>query len=200
LDLNYRVKAVKYTAFRSGLYNVVIGQRTDTLQDKLKSCPDFEGTNQDGIALLRIIKVILYSFEQACHQEDELMMIKTMFYTFKQGNKMSLQRYYELFLGQVTVLYEVGISIFDEATAESITRENNRAKPNVKDYAEARERALTIQFLQGANPSHSAEYIAHLRNSHLEGNDLYPKNLTEAYHTLSCREPSPGGSATLDGG
>jgi len=98
LDLNYRVKAVKYTAFRSGLYNVVIGQRTDTLQDKLKSCPDFEGTNQDGIALLRIIKVILYSFEQACHQEDELMMIKTMFYTYKQGNNMSLQRYYELFL------------------------------------------------------------------------------------------------------
>jgi len=128
------------------------------------------------------------------------MTIKTAFYTFKQGNNMSLQRYYELFLGQVTVLDEVGISIFDESTAESIARENNRAKPNVKDYAEARERALAIRFLQGANPSRSVEYISHLRNSHLEGNDLYPKTLTEAYHTLSCREPSRGGSATLEGG
>jgi len=116
----------------------------DALQDKLKSHTDFEGANQDGIALLKIIKVILYSFKQARHQEDKLMTIKTAFYPFKQGDNMSLQRYYELFLGQVTFLDEVGISIFDEATAESIARENNRAKPNVKDYAESHESDLVL--------------------------------------------------------
>ena len=44
MDLkDYRVKAVEYMAFQSGLYNVVIRQCTDALQDKLKSHPDFEG-------------------------------------------------------------------------------------------------------------------------------------------------------------
>jgi len=44
MDLkDYRVKAVEYMAFRSRLYNVVIRQCTDALQDKLKSHPDFEG-------------------------------------------------------------------------------------------------------------------------------------------------------------
>lgn len=43
------------------------------------------------------------------YQEDELINIKTMFYMFKQGNSMSLQRYYELFVRHVMVMDEVGI-------------------------------------------------------------------------------------------
>lgn len=64
----------------------------------------YAAMDQDGKALLRIIKVILHSFKQACHQEDELMPIKTMFYTFKQDSNMPIQRYYELFLAQVTLM------------------------------------------------------------------------------------------------
>jgi len=126
LDLkDYRVHAIEYPAFRSGLYNVVLGQCTDALQDKLKFHPNFESANQDGITLLRIITVILYLFDQACHQEDKMMMIKTAFYTFKQGNNMTAQQYYELFLGQVTVMNELGSSISNDATAFTIAEENN---------------------------------------------------------------------------
>ena len=85
------MNASEYTAFHTELYNVVMSQCMDALKDKLKSHQGFREANQDGIALLKIIKVILYSFEQARYQEDELMSIKTTFYTFKQGNGMSLQ-------------------------------------------------------------------------------------------------------------
>ena len=54
-----------------------------------------------------------------------------------------------------------------------------------------------MRFLQGANPNYNAEYLAHLRNSHLEGTDLYPKTLIEAYHTMSCCEPLRGTSMSL---
>ena len=87
----YRTKISEYAAFHAGLYNVLVSQCTEVLMDKLKSHPSFEEANQDGITLLKIIKVILYSFEQTRYQEDELMTIKTIFYTFKQGNRMSLQ-------------------------------------------------------------------------------------------------------------
>ena len=40
---------------RAGLYSLVLGQCTDTLQEQLKSHHDFQNANQDGIALLVII-------------------------------------------------------------------------------------------------------------------------------------------------
>jgi hypothetical protein len=44
----YRSKTQEFANFRAGLYNVVIGQCTDSLQDKLKSHPDFSKAYQDG--------------------------------------------------------------------------------------------------------------------------------------------------------
>ena len=168
--------------------------------DKLKSHPSFEEANQDSIVLLKIIKVILYSFEQMRYQEDEHMTIKTVFYTFKQDNGMLLQQYYELFVGHVNVMDEVGITISDNATAYTIAMEEGHDMPMGEDYAKAKDRALAVRFIQGANPTHNAEYHAHLQNSQLEGNDIYPKTLIKAYHTLSSCEPMRGTSMPLDGG
>lgn len=201
IDLkDYRTKCMEYASFKAGLYNVVMSQCTESIQDKMRSHPDFEAANKDGIALLKIIKIILYSFEQSRNRENELMTIKTAFYTLKQGNNMSLQRYYEFFTAHVKVMDEVRINIIDDATVQAVAEENGHDIPNAEDFAEAKEMALAVRFIQGANPAHTAEYLAHLSNSHLEGNDLYPKTLIEAYHTLSRREPSHGASMPLDGG
>ena len=54
----YRVKAAKNTTFRAGLYNVVIARCTETLQDKLKSHPNFEAAHQDKITVLTINKAM----------------------------------------------------------------------------------------------------------------------------------------------
>ena len=65
LDIKeHRVKEQEYANFRAGLYNVVLGQCTDALQDKLKSHTDFPAAYQDGIALLVIIKTLTYTFEE----------------------------------------------------------------------------------------------------------------------------------------
>ena len=43
------------------------------------------------------------------------MEVKEKFYKFYQGRHMTLERYHELFMAQVEVLDEVGITIEDDA-------------------------------------------------------------------------------------
>ena len=76
-----------------------------------------------------------------------------MFYSFCQGkHTTSLQQYYELFLGQVEVCEEVGVSIADKSLVESVAQANSRAGlPQEADFQAACEQALAIQFIHGAN-------------------------------------------------
>ena len=103
---DYRSQVFEYANFTTGLYTIILGQCTDTMKDKLKSHPKLTAAHQNGIALLKLIKTILYSFEEASHEEDELMVMKRAIFSFTQGNNMSLQQYYELTLGYAAVLEE----------------------------------------------------------------------------------------------
>ena len=183
------MKQHEYANFRAGLYNVVYGQCTEALQDKLKSHTNFEQVYQDGIGLLAIIKTLTYTFEERRKHADALSEIKEMFYSFKQGRHMSLQQYYELFLGQVEVLEEVGVTIADDGLARSIAAAKGRVgAPREEDWVSAREQALAIRFIRGTNSTHKS-YLIHLRNSFLDASDYYPSTLHEAYHILQRREP-----------
>ena len=93
------------------------------MKDKLKSHPKFTAAHQNGIALLKLIKTILYSFKEASHEEDELMVMKRAFFPVTQGNNMSLQQYYELTLGHAAVLEELGVMIADIVIAIKVAGE-----------------------------------------------------------------------------
>ena len=68
LDIKeHQIKEQEYSNFHTGLYNVVLGQCTNALHDKLKSYTGFPKAYQDGIALLTIIiKTLMYTFEKRC--------------------------------------------------------------------------------------------------------------------------------------
>ena len=55
-----------------------------------------------------------------------------------------------------------------------------------------------MNFILGAHPRYSGEYLMHLRNSRLEGNNFYPTTIAEAYNTLLRR--STRKTVGLDGG
>jgi hypothetical protein len=111
---SFQIRTEEYDNFHAGLYNVVLGQCTEALQDKLRSHSDFPNAYQNGIALLVIIKTLTYAFEERRKLVDALREIKKMFYAFEQGTHMPLQQYHDLFQGQVAVLDEVGVTIADE--------------------------------------------------------------------------------------
>jgi hypothetical protein len=188
LDIKeHRLKLQEYANFRAGLFNVVFGQCTESLQDKLKSHENYNAANQDGIELLALIKEITYTLEEQRILSDALCDVKEQFYTFKQGRTMSLQRYHELFLAQAEVLDQVGVTIEDESLVEAIATNNLQQVPNDADRNEAREQALAVQFICGTNDNYKS-YVSHLRNSFLEVNDNYPRTLHQAYNILQRRE------------
>ena len=74
---------------------------------------------------------------------------------------MTLEWYHELFLAQVEVLDEVGITIEDDALVMEVTEQNGRAVPNDDDHGEARSQELTIQFIRETNQHHKG-YLCQL--------------------------------------
>ena len=180
-------KLQEYTNFRLGLYNLVMGQCTEALKECLKSHEDFMDANQNAIALLTLINSLLHTFEERCKLADALSDVKMVFYKLRQGKYMKLERYHEFFLAQVEVLDEVGVSIADTALIQQVAEQHGRGAPMAADQKEAKQIALAIQFIKGTNANHNP-YLSHLRNSHLDGLDVYPSTVQEAYNILQCRK------------
>ena len=183
----YMSKVQEYTNFRSGLYNLVMGQCSEALKERLKSHKDFLDANQNGIALLTLIRSLLHTFEERRKLADGLSDVKMAFYKLRQGKYMKLERYHELFLAQVEVMDEVGVTIPDSALIQHVAEQHGRGVATAADRAEAKQIALAIQFIKGTNANHKP-YLTHLRNSYLDGLDVYPNTVQEAYNILQRRE------------
>ena len=183
----YMSKVQEYTNFRSGLYNLVMGQCSEALKERLKSHEDFLDANQNGIALLTLICSLLHTFEERRKLADSLSDVKMAFYKLRQGKYMKLERYHELFLAQVEVMDEVGVTIPDSALIQQVAEQHGRGVATAADRAEAKQIALAIQFIKGTNANHKP-YLTHLRNSYLDGLDVYPNTVQEAYNILQRRE------------
>ena len=177
------IKMQEYTNFHSGLYNLVMGQCTEALKECLKSHEDFVGANQNDITLLILIHSLLHTFEECRKLADSLSDVKMAFYKLSQGKYMKLECYHEIFLTQVEVLDEVGITIPDTALIQHDTEQHGRGAPIAADHEEAKQMVLTIQFIKGTNASHKP-YLSHLCNSYLDGLDVYPNTVQEDYNIL----------------
>ena len=176
-------KVQEYTNFCSGLYNLVMGQCTESLKERWKSHEDFIGASQNGILLLVLIRSLLHIFEERRKLADGLSDVKMAFYKLCQGKYMKLEHYHELFLAQVDVLNEVGVTIPDTALIQHMAEQHGWGEPIAADHEEAKQMALTIQFIKGTNASHKL-YLSHLWNSYLDGLDMYPNTVQEAYNIL----------------
>ena len=118
---------------------------------------------------------------------DGLSDVKMAFYKLRQGKYMKLECYHKIFLAQVEVLDEVGITIPDTALVQHVAEQHGRGIPIAADHEEAKQMALTIQFIKEMNASHKP-YLSHLHNSYLDGLDVYPNTVQEAYNILQQHE------------
>ena len=183
----YHEKQKVFANFRAGLYSLVLGQCTNALQECLKSHHDFQTANQDGIALLVIIRSLIHTFEENRKLSDAIKDVKDKLYKFYQGRHRMLECYHKLFLVQVEVLDEVGIMLEDDALVTEVAHQNGREVPNEDDRTEARSQELVIWFVRGTNNNHKG-YLHHLRNSYLDRCDNYSRTVHEAYDILRRRE------------
>ena len=130
-----------------------------------------------------IIWSLIHTFEENRKLSDVIMDVKEKFYKFYQGKHMMLEQDHELFLVQVEVLDEVGITIEDDALVMEVVEQNGREVPNDDDRTEAWSQELAIRFIRGTNLHHKG-YLRHLQNSYLDRSDNYPRTVHEAYNIL----------------
>ena len=104
---------------------------------------------------------------------------------------MKLECYHEIFLAQVEVLDEVGVTVADIALVQHVAQQHGRDEPVVADHEEEKQIALSIQFIKGTSTSHKP-YLTHLCNSYLDGLDVYVNTVQEAYNILQRREEIHG--------
>ena len=72
-----------YANFLASLYNLIMGQCTEALEDRIRSHIDFPTVNQNGLRLLEIVKQITHTYEEQTYPDDAIMSIKETFYKFQ---------------------------------------------------------------------------------------------------------------------
>jgi len=183
-----RAKTQAHEDFRAGLHNVVLGQCTEASEERLRSHAQFPAANQNGVALLVLIKSLTHTFEERMKLSDSLCDAREQFCHLQQGRRQSLQRHHELPTSQVEVMEEVGVAIPDVALVNEIAAANGRAHiANDADWEQARQQALAIRFIRGTNDNCKG-HRTHLRNTFLDGTDVCPATLHEACNILQRRE------------
>ena len=177
-----------FTDFKANVYNIIMGQSTDALQNRLRSHVDFADAQQDGLALLALIKTVTYNFEEGRNVSDALCDIKERYYTFQQGANTSLQRHYEAFDRMRAVMDSVGVDIVDPTLLTTVAHQNGNDVPTDDDRQQAKQICLATRFLRSVNAKHES-YLRELRHAQLNGHDDYPVTLIEAYNILQRRQP-----------
>ena len=179
---DYREKVKAVADFKAGLYNIVIGQCTEGLEQRINSHQDIAEASGDGIALLLIVRAITHAFEDRSKSIHQIVKLKKKLYGFTQGN-MALIQYHDMFLSRVQALKLLGATFTEDAIATEIANENGREDHNDADRAAASDMALALMFLEGAH-SRYGDYLASLSNEYLQGDDRYPTTLQQAYLIL----------------
>ena len=179
----YNEETDAYNDFLAHLYNLVMGQCTVGLEEHIKSHADYKSASQNGIALLRIIKQLTYSFDDRRKLADALCEVKEGYYRMRQGEHETLQDYHERFKNHMAMMEEVGASFADTIHIGEIALKNGRMTANSNDIDMAMKEAIAVRFMRGSNKHHQA-FLQELRNQYLNKQDWYPSTLSEAYNVM----------------
>ena len=176
-----------FTDFLSRLYNVVFGQCTQALKDKLRSLPEFVGTNQNGIELLLLLRTTMNRIQAA--DTNTVMGCLTMMKSFvdlKLNPHETLPVFYSKFMSMAETLNHMTINI----TPHPVLVEGTAVvgNPTQVEIEAARQKTLAAMFLM-ATASRYKNYAEDLKNSMLESDDRYPVTLAAAYNILQQRQP-----------
>ena len=176
----------------ASLYNVVWGQCSKLLQNKLKSSKHYSNfdNNSDVAALLKEIKTLSNKIEENTSIYDSLHEAKVKFYRYQQADDDTLADHMRNFKDLCqTIEYHGGDIFFDkdmiEYEVEDDTK-NNVKKASPKEYrTRIIEKAKAVAFIKSANRKSYGKLLSSIREQHSFKIDVYPKTLSDAYEMLS---------------
>ena len=176
----------------ASLYNVVWGQCSKLLHNKLKTNPKYStfDDNSDVASLLTEIKTLSNQLEENISSCDALHEAKVKLYQYQQGDDETLADHMRNFKALCSTLdYHGGDTFFDKEMVEIEIREDIRANIKAKARNEYRvrvtERAKAMAFIKSANKKKYGKLLSTIREQHSFKIDVYPKTLVDAYQMLA---------------
>jgi Zinc knuckle len=115
-----------------------------------------------------------------------------------QGRQSTVQEYLEQWMNHVDVIKLVKANIApDEGIAEKLAGAGNAV--NATHRQEATERYFAVAFLLGSDCVRFGKLIEDLENSHLHGQNNYPKTVQDAYTLLVNWKQDPRNMVCMSG-
>ena len=187
-----------YQNFLAGLFNLLLGQCTEIMKDKLQARAEYDEINraQNGVELLALIKQITFTYDDNRRYEVEARDdFKAKFFALKRERHQSIADFYRLFKGHVNACCEVGVTLYDDLTLQEVAAANYRDVPNEQDRAAAQEKATAMRFIRACGNS---GYEAHLKNKYLDGENAFPVTLADARAIMEQRTEQNSGNVIHD--
>jgi hypothetical protein len=176
------------------LYSLVWGQCTDIMRQKAEAHDLFVGValDGDGLGLLKIIKGVAFKFQSQKYLPHALHEAMKRLYNCNQGKFATTQAYLEHFRNVVDVVLEIGGSIaghdgvLSAVIAEgTILIEDMTAEQLLAATETATQRSLAMAFLLGCDRTRYSRLLEDLENDFLQGQNKYPKTVSDTYTLLT---------------
>ena len=164
---------------------MIWGQCTLELRDKLRSHATFVNIEQqqNRLSLLKLIKTLTHTYDNTkIHNVDTL------------DTYQSIADFYQQFQAHVQMCKEMDIQLYKPALALSVMAERGGTFMTEDDKQNAHRQAVVMHFIRSCG---HGEYLQHLRNSFLDGKDIYPKRILDAFAIMDQRVPTHGATHTL---
>ena len=84
---------------------------------------------------------------------------------------------------------EMDVQLYKLALALSVMSERGGTFMTEDDKQNAHRQAVAMRFIRACG---NDEYLQHLRNSFLDGKDIYPKKISDAFTIMDQRIPTRG--------
>ena len=187
-------------ATTQSLYNIVWGQCSKLMQNKLKAIKDFQEMENDGnvTKLLKDIRGISHQLETNTSVYDSLDEAKRLYYAYKQGEDETNDKHLKNYKNLIEVIEHFGGNIFkDDALVKHETEKDKENGKNTKTTEEyeliVRNKMMAVGFLKRANTRRYEGLMNSIRDQFAFSIDVYPSTLNTAYELLenhsSVRRP-----------
>ena len=175
---------------------MIWGQCTLVLRDKLRSHATFLNIEQqqNGLSLLKLIKTLTHTYDSTkIHNVDALNTYKWQYMTMKKHGHQSIADFYQQFQAHVQMCEEMDVQLYEPVLALSVMTERGGMFVTEDDKQSTHRQAVAMRFICARG---HGEYLQHLRNSFLDGKDIYPKQMLDAFAIMDQRVPTHGATHT----
>jgi hypothetical protein len=184
------------TATTQSLYNIVWGQCSKLMRNKLCAVQNFQKIETDGdvTALFKEIRGISHQLESNTSVYDSLDEAKRRFYLYKQGDEEPNAKHLQNFKTMVEVIEHFGGNIFRDDALIAIEKEKDIKAGSIPLLGEkelqvhyqkkVRDKMMGTAFLKRANGKRYDPFLLSIRDQFAFGINVYPTSLTAAYELL----------------